>query len=437
MNAPHAIETGHITLLWVTVNSVRSPVFRDRKCRLLIEATDYCRSIAKKKQDEAASNIAINSELGAATYAAREYLTFSAIVKIRLEASSDEAILAFREWALRRTCMRPQYRGNETIAKRTVNVKLRHIYAFLTWCQANGRIPEGTIGPGKGYRVHSTLPICDTTLLELDQSEAKKYPKLYTRVGQGSRNRTRQHRASDLELERIDQYITEARVSFLAAQRDSLILRIADETAFRCGSINSLTKAHFSDKLLAQAEEREAPAFDVSPVQKFGYVDAFSLSWELTREIVRYIASDRQEIMDQHRADEKRAEGRIFLSVTTGRPLSDNYLSGLFGRYFTAVGAPKGSGLHSVRGATATRTIKSEIELRLREGRSLDRVDILDAGASKLGHHSLTAQQYYVEASAMSRLFSVEAVLQNRLAAAQSEIARLRAELALKKRRST
>jgi hypothetical protein len=433
MAAVEKIDGKRVTYLWVTVNSIRYPVFRDRKYRRLDDATDYCRSVAVKKHDEAASDTAVASELGAAVSAVHEYLTFLSIKKTLLESSSDHWLLEFRDWALQRTRARPQYRGNVTVAKRTVNVKLRHVYAFLTWCQANERVPAYTIGPNSKYRVLSTLPLVDTTVLEADLTDAKKYPRLYTRVGQGSRLRRRQHRSSDLELELIDQHISENRVSFLAAQRDSLVLRIADETAFRCGSINSLTTRQFSEKLIAQAEARDAKAFDVSPIQKFGYIDAFSLSWELTYEIVRYINSDRKEIMELKKANEKRSEERIFLSVTRAEPLTDNYMSGLFGRYFKAVGAPKGSGLHSIRGATATRTIRSEIELRQREGRSLDRVDILEAGAMKLGHHSLTSQQFYVEASEMSRMFSVEAALMNRLAAAQSEIARLRGELARNK----
>lgn len=59
----------------------------------------------------------------------------------------------------------------------------------------------------------------------------------------------------------------------------------------------------------------------------------------------------------------------------------------------------------------------------------MQREDVVDAIAQRLGQNSKTAYQFYVEASAMTSGYTVESEQRDQLEASRNEIAALRAKL--------
>ncbi|MGF6940087.1 integrase [Paraburkholderia sp. UCT70] len=156
--------------------------------------------------------------------------------------------------------------------------------------------------------------------------------------------------------------------------------------------------------------------------------------------IQRYIREERSELLKKHGLKEDTTEihqGRLFLSVNTGLPLTHSAVSEIFRAAFRAIGSDIGANTHSFRRKFAESTWAEEIEYRQREGFSLAYEDVAMAVADILGHASIVSQDAYHRVLSRMRKVSVEQVLKNKIAqlndtvaVQMSMIARLRDTLA-------
>ncbi|MEC5407090.1 hypothetical protein VOM14_16210 [Paraburkholderia sp. MPAMCS5] len=419
-----------VYFLWVEdEDNRRHPVFRGSTYSLLELPTDYCGAVLRMAASEHVSKPGVRTRKDHVTTAVRELYTYLSEKHLSIDEMNDKHILAFRDWCWERTKKRPQYRGDERVAKETTNIRLKCVYEFLAWAQGQGRIPSGTIGPVR-CGVTSTLPLVGLSGPKSDDSELKKYPHIYKRTGRASRLGRAQYRATDDDISALEDYLESA--GNPADQRQvMLIIRLIADTAWRIGSVASLQVHQFSRDALAKAEKRHAKAYDVAPPdQKFGYSNEFSLSWPIAYDIANYIEIDREEIIKRTGVSRNRLEGRIFLNPVSGRPFDDHALSARIAERFKEVGAGKGSGAYGVRRKAATRIAREEIEFRQKRGLSMQQEDVIDAIARRLGHTSKTAYQAYVEANAMMSGYSVAAEQRDQIEAVRNENAALRAKLA-------
>lgn len=418
-----------VYVFWVEDgNNRRFPVFRGSTYSLLELPTDYCGMVIRKGESEHVSEAAMRTRRNNAVSAARELHIYLSEKQLPIAEMNDKHLLNFRDWCWERTMKRPQYRGNQSVAKETTNIRLKEVYELLVWAQGQGRIPSGTIGPVR-CGITSTLPVVGLSGLDSDEKELKKYPRIYARTGRASRLGRVQYRATDDDIAALEDYLEGA--GDAADQRlIMLIVRIISDTAWRVGSVASLQIHQFARKELAKAEARHATAYDVAPPdQKNGYIKSFSMSWAIAYDIANYIEIDREQIIKKTGVNRKLLEGRIFLNPTSGLPLNDHSLSDRIAKRFKKVGAGKGAGAHGVRRKTGTRIAREEIEFRKKRGLSMQREDVVDAIAQRLGQNSKTAYQFYVEANAMTSGYTVESEQRGQLEACRNEIAALRAKL--------
>ena len=421
----------HIRLIWYErEDGSKSVAFRGRKHQLLEEPTDYVEEIRTEQLRTAASATGLASAVDAAAYALKEFHLYLSLKRYDLPDVTDEILVAYRKWSFTRICKKRNSRGKRQ-AKQSVNVKLRNIYKYLSWCQITSRIPIGIVG-WRNCAVQTSLPDAADSKLEADNLESHKYPKLYFRIGEHSREGRRQHWATADELFDLERWLSENE-NERAAQRDILLLRIADVMAWRIGTILDLRLDDFSDAAIKDAEKAKATRFTTVPsTQKFDTELAFSMPWELVYAIRHYIQDNdgRKAILLSANTTEIDTEGRIFLNCK-GRPLTRAGTCSRLSRAFKAVGMPLGAGWHAIRRGSTKRFARKEIDFRRKYGLSTAREDIADAISEYLGQTTSAAQKAYVQANDDLQQNSFEEQVQNELTEARAIIAEQRTQIAL------
>ncbi|MDR8397039.1 MULTISPECIES: hypothetical protein [Paraburkholderia] len=389
-----------LLLIWSNVKGLRYPSLRDQEGRLLEPFTSYLHSIVQTSAERFDPKRAW-SETQAATYAVTAFCDFLQKRRRRLTNVDQKLLLMFRNDAFNKTLVHPSGHGREHPAARTTNIKLRHVYDMLAWCQENRRIPKRTIGP-RNCRVTSALP-CD-----VDQQNSSKlnYPLCYRGIGENARIDESQYWATDEDIRQVEEIFREKHGLF-AAERNVLFLRLGEYEGWRVGSSNSLRTEQFSDK--AFDAQKNSDAFEVCPPdQKIGYQFSFSMPWPLAHFIKNYISTSRTKHMQALGISEEQAQYRIFLSANEGKPLRPRSVSGIFSAALRELGRPKRAAYHSFRRYKAQKIAEEIIERRTREGRSLALDDVVDEIARVLGHATREAQRAYVRATKKASLRTVE-----------------------------
>ncbi|WP_321175947.1 hypothetical protein [Paraburkholderia caribensis] len=387
-------------LIWSNFEGSRYPSLRDHEGKLLEPFTSYLHSVVRRSAERFEPNRA-RSEIQAATYAVTAFCEFLQKQRRRLTNVDQKLLLRFRNDAFEQTLVHPSGHGRQRPAAKTTNVKLRHVYNMLTWCQENRRIPKQTIGP-RNCRVTSTLP-CKP---EQPHSSALDYPLCYRGIGENARIDESQYWATDEDIRRVEEIFREKHGRF-TAERNVLLLRLGEHEGWRVGSSVSLRIEQFSDE--AFEEQKNADAFEVCPPdQKLGYQFSFSMPWPLAYFIKNYVETNRAEHMQAHGISEEQAQHRIFLNARDGSPLRPRSVSQIFSAALRELGRPKRAAYHAFRRYKAQKIAEEIIERRTREGKSLAPDDVVDEIARALGHASREAQRAYVRATKKASLRTVE-----------------------------
>lgn len=445
-----AFQVPDVTLLFAELEpGYRTPVFRDKNGRLIEPLTDFCDYYLKEHRESCRGQKAYRTQLEHVAYSMREYATFCSerSVDWRDERSpvdpriaarpvnhwldvGDDFLVEFRNHSLVRTQENPRSRGSLRKAMKTVNIKLRKIYAFYAWAQDEALFASNLIGVVTDSQIRSTLSKPNSNNLKGKQ-DAAQYPKCFRFIGTNSRASDAQYWATPDDLTLIERFFHENREP-LTAVRNVLLLRLGQYVGWRGESANSLTLDLFSDAAIsAQEREGRADFLVVPPKQKNFHSFAFPVPWELAYAIQAYIAprGSRSAAMARIGASEFKTEGHIFISMTNGTPLTDRALSQEFGKAFRHIGAPKGAGYHAVRRGMSEEFAEQVIEARRADGRSTAREDVTLELAEKLGHANGCALQAYLRAMGKRRITTVAERQLEELIAKDIEIAQLQAKL--------
>ena len=307
----------------------------------------------------------------------------------------EETMLAFQREQLDSVKESRSYRGDERLAKNTVNQKLSAVYCWMVWLRDEGRLDDSVIGE-RGCQVRTR----EKAIERFDGKRKRvtyviEVPIAYRGIGRGSKHSTA-YAATKNDIDAVTERIAETATSEYLLQRNGLLAVIPQLTGLRRGSMNSLLVSQFDrGELHAETE----PTVLVTPKdQKFGYSSSFDFPTLLALRILDFIDGPRTELLDALGIDESIAKGRVFLSETTGKPLTSRAITKVMSREMRAIGAPKGAAVHAGRHLFANDMINQEIEDRTKEGQDTSTASICCAVALKMGQRNPDSLFAYVSA---------------------------------------
>jgi hypothetical protein len=383
-----------------------------------------------------ASLTAARSSIDATTYALRAFLVFLQEQRLSLSDVTDEVIITFREVAFKKVVSNPRNRGGITFQTReTVNIKLRHIYDFLHWCQKTGEVPPDTIG-WQHCKVRSSLPLTELGSSDNASRSENKYPQCFRGEGENA-PRDGQYWATVEDIDRIEQGFWE-RGSEKASLRNATMLRILQSQLWRIGSANSLLTTQFSSVALERQRGQETFSV-IPPDQKGGKSYPFAMEWPLAESIHNYINNDvdgRKSVLSAFSIGENIAKHRVFLSVRSGKPLSTATWVRIISSGFRDVGAPKGAGAHAVRRGGSADAVMNEVAYRQAEKLEVSEDAVAGVMQQRLGHSRRESQRSYRRVERTLRRKSRIGQLEIELLNTRQTISDLREELASAKRQS-
>ena len=218
---------------------------------------------------------------------------------------------------------------------------------------------------------------------------------MFRNFGESSRELPNQYLATAKDIQNLEDYFWSSSAS--VALRNSTMLRIVDILGWRTGSANSMLVTQFSDEAVAQRKNQ--PTYVVTPpVQKYGYQKPFPMPWELALQIKNYIEDDvygRAALMHRFGRSEADVDHRLFLSSRDGMPIETNSWVAIFSDAFAEIGAPKGSGGHSIRRGAADRRSEEFIASLQEAGLPVTQDAVVIEVMEYLGHASSAAQAAY------------------------------------------
>lgn len=415
---PESVPAG---LDWVNVGGPRRlPVFYGVDGMIVEPFVEYGQAIARMKVGH--SDQAFRTSMDDVGYHLGSLNEYLAVRGLDWRSLDDESLLAFRTYMEARALSRNRTRSPLS-AKRNINRYLRTVYRFYSWAQDKDLLKEHVDWP-EGL-IRSRLP--EQFGRDIRRVPAEQlYPLCFVRCGEGSRQ-TYQYVATDSDIDRLVAHFFENNGLDVALRNDA-ILALVNEVGWRQGSLNSLNIDSFSAEALARAD-RDGSVLVTPPRQKRGYENAFEVRAITVMRIHQYIIGGRQVLMEKKGWTEEQCGGALFIDTVSGKRLARKSITEIFSRAFTAIGAPKGAGIHAMRRKCTDDTTDVEVEARKREGRTLDPLNIAIILKRKLGHASLEAQEAYARAMVRATYKSFERRQQDRIRDLEAEITRLRAEI--------
>jgi len=419
-----------VTVRWTILEgNIRVPVFRDTSLFIHEAFTDYCLEIARSYVGNEGG---LKSLMDSVVRALKSLLIFlerggyANGGRISWLSINDDFLKEFMKWELARIQADPRSRSERT-SKRTVNGLLRRIYHFYLWAQNNLTTERKLIG-WSDCQIRSSLP--DIESGKSKPKSERMYPCQFKRVGEGSRTSDLQYWATDDDLRDLVYYFESSCIESVTV-RNILILHLIEAVGWRRGSAASLTIDLFADEAIKRAIDARYEGVPIRPSnQKGGMEYSFFVPFDLAMEVNRYIKDGRNKILAHLGIDERVAKHRLFISVTTGAPLTEGTLSDEIGVAFRAIGAPKGAGPHSIRRKFYLDANRREITRRMQIGLPVGAEEVALTLSQKMGHSSPTSQSAYRKAVSGLSVNSETARQQLEIAALRSENLELRSKIA-------
>jgi hypothetical protein len=399
----------------------RASVIRDGHLNIIEMPTQYGISLAKSLRQQGRRESAHVSRTAGAAYATRDFSCFMEKKSHSWEKIDDAMLIEYREWSLANRKSKGKIK-DELSAKRSTNVYLREIYYMLHWSQNTAQMAVGLIGESK-CRVRSTLGNNEKDAKGNRKSERYRFPLLYRGVGEKARHSAHKHWATQDELNQIEQYFKDTLPAHLA-ERNVVMMHLADGEAWRRSSIHSLTTKDFTGKLEENEKDgsiRIAPSF-----QKMERQFSFDVPYEMVRMVREYIANGRQHIADRFGIK----TDALFLSENTGKSLSLSAITHIFRDAFAAIGVEEpNAGIHSIRRKSAQDKTDSIMEYRKANGLPITEKDIQFDLSKLLGQESLLSSEAYRRRESRMHDESLGARQQRAILAKDAENFELRQEL--------
>ena len=422
-----------IKIVWAPYVPNRDvPLFFDEKIKLMEEFSQY--ALYMTKQHLASHNNtedneqAYLSDIQMVAYSLKSFCEYLRVKSKSWEEIEDCDLEEYKDWELANVKTKNSSRTEKT-AQETVNRKLRVIYQFYWWAQEIQDLMEGWMG-WPTAPIRSKLPdyMKDPEAFN-KKGEAKKtiYPICFRRTGARSIHK-RQHYATDDELNRLRRYFREF-CAPLSAERNILIVDIIEHVGWRGGSVRSLLVEHFSKETIDSALAQGLHEIKVTPPeQKFGYQNAYDVKIKLAIRVASFIKDVRKPILERLGVGEEKAQGHLFISFTTGKPLGNKRISRIIAGGFKAIGLRKGAGGHSIRRKFGKETATEILQVRQKQGFSNDPKSVVLDLMPKLGHSAEASHASYTHGKEDMYKGTVESQLREQVVELQAEVSQKQLE---------
>ena len=344
-----------ISVSWVEVEDYKYAVAYDSVTKLIdYDLLDYSIHLAKRL---ALSSLTVRNMV----YHVTPFLAWISEGKILISHVGNHAITKFRDDELKRLVKR--FGDSVKAHKRTVNSRLVCVYQYLAWVQ--WKRPDYIKLIGADGQVTSSLVIDNAGKLIKSKRKSKGcYPLLFSDSGSSSRHRPA-YEATDQNCDDIKTHFLGGQSSYIAA-RNILMMDVMSQVSLRRGSVNSLRASQF---MVAEDYFDKHDFLKVVPdSQKFSYKKVYKFSSLLTYKIKDFIETHRVTLMTQKKVTEREAQDRLFLSNTTGLPLSNSSVTGIFSSAFDTIGVEERAAAHAFRHKFANDRIHDEILERKKAG---------------------------------------------------------------------
>tara|TARA_Y100001938_G_C8074546_1_gene425167 strand:+ start:829 stop:2079 length:1251 start_codon:yes stop_codon:yes gene_type:complete len=372
-----------ISVSWVAVEDYKYAVAYDSVTKMIhYDLLDYSIHLAKRL---ALSSLTVRNMV----YHVTPFLAWISENKILISHVGNHSIIKFRDDEQKRLVKRI---GDSAKAhKRTVNSRLVCVYQYLAWLQWKRPDYIKLIGPDG--QVTSNLVIDNAGKIIKSKRQAKGYyPLLFSDSGSSSRHRPA-YEATDQDCDDIKTHFLGGQSSYIAA-RNILMMDVMSQISLRRGSVNSLRVSQF---MVADDYFNKRDFLTVVPdSQKFGYQKPYKFPPMLTYKIQDFIETHRATLVEQKRVSVQDTQDRIFLSQTTGLPLSNSSVTGIFSSAFESIGVTERASAHAFRHKSANDKIHDEIWERKEAGLDTSDSSIAYSVSASLGQSNPESLLPYV-----------------------------------------
>ncbi|MGF6410090.1 hypothetical protein [Paraburkholderia sp. MM5482-R1] len=418
--------------IWVELRpGKRVPVLRDNKLALATAFNRFILNAAIALDDQCVQEDSLSFDSGVSRVA---------ISMIKLQqflgeqgrnwTSVDEEMLRdFRKWLLVQVRSQASSR-NLLTAKRTVNYRLRPVYEFFWWAQEKAKLVSNMIGMEDSDAIPSAIISWKKEGPRSGEDGQRVFPLCYRRVGEGSRTSSEQYWATPDDVDRLESWFITNYKSAHPARRNTLILRLVQYTGWRRSSVLSLEVEQFSDAVLEAALAKgESEILITPPSQKNSGSKArpLSIAWFIS--VRNFIREERAALLAARGLTGSSDSGKLFLS-DSGLPPLPRSITRDFTQAFRAIGAPKGSGLHSVRRLHGNEKARAVVEGFKSSNVAISWENVAPTLKQCLNHSSEFAWQSYVHAMTFVHAMPMEPELRMRLSQKESENQDLKTRLA-------
>lgn len=310
----------------------------------------------------------------------REYLRLNGLTYADV---SNKILLEYRGCELERVKADKSHRGQDVVARRTVNSKFDSVLPWLGWLRDSRgmsfvalSLPPNQDGLSRNYspsRLRGISPVYFKGAAEKSKHRTGLLPRKKT-------------------LDKAEQLAFETPVDEYLAYRNQLYIRVARRVGLRNESINSLLAQQFARELIDVDDEY----FYVRPKeQKFNYDVEYEFPTQLALEIAAFIETKRKVLIETKNNGADLSQGHVFLS-RNAKPMKARSFSEINSALMREVGARKGNAVHVFRKEFGTMKAKQESRSRARHGLDTSTNSIATAVSHKLGQSSPKSVGPYV-----------------------------------------
>lgn len=311
---------------------------------------------------------------------------------------NDSRMRAFRTFCLNETTTDSRYRGNENVAKQTVNNDfLMPIYNFYYWVQKQGTYHPNILGfdPANkfSYQITSSLLLKEIAVSRDEKPNNNSlYPELFRDCD--SRNRNKKD-ASEYELEELNNYIIN---EYHGYERASLLLitQIMNETGSRPISVSSYRRLQFSKEIIEREFflNKQDKLSIVPKLAKQGNTMPVSFRFSTVLAIRNFIDNDLKEFIAS--VDICDYEGHLFIHPKNFKPLTAENISKIYSEITTELGWAKGKSIYSLRHKFAGDSLDKHLDAAIELGFSASEATIALQMEREMTHRSSGSLEDYV-----------------------------------------
>lgn len=362
-------------------------VYDLRKQEIDLDLTLYSRFLARKKHRD-------HKTILDGAYSLRTFREYLIVERIAMSNLWEVNLERFRDHQYKKLVEKGS-RGSKRTRRATVNSKLLTIYEWLHWMKDTERCDEFLIG-SKACRIPSSKREQGRSGVRgVNQAIGPRFcPVLFKKVGKGSRHKLPNFVPSEETRALFVEELSKQTATEFLVQRNLLFQEIVNTTGLRRESVNGLRAAQFAESVLRLASDDYV--YVTPDIQKFDYEARYDFPIWLALRVSNFIADYLNPLMQQRGWSTKHTEDAIFISYTTGTPLTGRTITRLFSEIFRRLGSPPGVAVHALRHKFVHEEIEKETQYRLSQELDTSVASIALAVSLKIGQQNSESLQPYV-----------------------------------------